>query len=378
MSVEGQIKVVFNPLSMDRHIEIQSSRPTEITQIFRGKTAEEVLTMVPRIYGICSTAQCVASVNAFRSALNIDIPTTTNSAEQLLVAVETIREHYWRISIDWPRYLLSPVAPAPSPRASTWLQHVKTALFGDISPANLSTEIQSNLTAFDDIKSEINTILKKEVFGIDIKEWLKISSHGDLETWATEQTTVAAQIIKQHLHFKSECFSLYPLPKLENHWLKEELLSDNGVTFAAQPQINGHCAETTPLTRQVDHPLIQDVIKRNGTCLLSRLTARLLELATLANQLNQFVLPQIDKDKIQWDSTGISQIEAARGRLIHCVALKNDRVNDYRIVAPTEWNFHPDGILKHLLESTSHISEQFVRLLINSIDPCVAYELVME
>jgi Ni,Fe-hydrogenase I large subunit len=37
-------------------------------------------------------------------------------------------------------------------------------------------------------------------------------------------------------------------------------------------------------------------------------------------------------------------VESARGRLYHACRIGSDgRIVDYRIVAPTEWNFHPDG-----------------------------------
>jgi Ni,Fe-hydrogenase I large subunit len=58
------------------------------------------------------------------------------------------------------------------------------------------------------------------------------------------------------------------------------------------------------------------------------------------------------------------------------VRLVQDRALDYRIVAPTEWNFHPRGALAaDLVGSTApdpaaarHRAQQVV----HSLDPCVA------
>jgi hypothetical protein len=36
-------------------------------------------------------------------------------------------------------------------------------------------------------------------------------------------------------------------------------------------------------------------------------------------------------------------VETARGLLMHEIALDGERIADYFIVAPTEWNFHPQG-----------------------------------
>jgi len=72
-------------------------------------------------------------------------------------------------------------------------------------------------------------------------------------------------------------------------------------------------------------------------------------------------------------------VEAARGRLMHRIKIAQGRVADYAILAPTEWNFHPEGIavqgLKGLLfESEAQLRQQ-AALWINAIDPCVGYEL---
>jgi coenzyme F420-reducing hydrogenase alpha subunit len=65
--------------------------------------------------------------------------------------------------------------------------------------------------------------------------------------------------------------------------------------------------------------------------------------------------------------------------LIHRLVLHQGKVYDYRIVAPTEWNFHPDGVVAHSLkqlqaDSINDLQRQ-AELLINAIDPCVQYQL---
>ncbi|HEX5865769.1 MAG TPA: nickel-dependent hydrogenase large subunit, partial [Casimicrobiaceae bacterium] len=73
---------------------------------------------------------------------------------------------------------------------------------------------------------------------------------------------------------------------------------------------------------------------------------------------------------------GLGWVENARGLLVHYVALDGERIDTYRIVAPTEWNFHPRGALTRGLEGTPASSESDLRdrvmLLVQSLDPCVA------
>ncbi len=48
-------------------------------------------------------------------------------------------------------------------------------------------------------------------------------------------------------------------------------------------------------------------------------------------------------------------------------------VTDYVILAPTEWNFHPQGVAAKALAGIR--KEDVARMIIMSIDPCVDYEL---
>ncbi|MDD5502568.1 MAG: hypothetical protein PHH26_03780 [Candidatus Thermoplasmatota archaeon] len=76
---------------------------------------------------------------------------------------------------------------------------------------------------------------------------------------------------------------------------------------------------------------------------------------------------------------GLAQVQAARGLLIHRLELRLGRVHHYRIIAPTEWNFHPEGIvaqgLKQLKAGNPNDLQRQAELFINAVDPCVQYEL---
>jgi uptake hydrogenase large subunit len=54
-------------------------------------------------------------------------------------------------------------------------------------------------------------------------------------------------------------------------------------------------------------------------------------------------------------------------------------VADYVIVAPTEWNFHPNGAFANDLRGVVGQDAGDLRLLAHiealSLDPCVAYEI---
>lgn len=76
-------------------------------------------------------------------------------------------------------------------------------------------------------------------------------------------------------------------------------------------------------------------------------------------------------------------VECARGRLVHRVAVAGGRVADYKILAPTEWNFHPEGPLARGLAGAwvgreTAAVRQSIEWLVTALDPCVGCDLVVE
>jgi hydrogenase large subunit len=75
-------------------------------------------------------------------------------------------------------------------------------------------------------------------------------------------------------------------------------------------------------------------------------------------------------------------IEAARGSLGHWIGVRNGRIHNYQIIAPTTWNFSPrdsngvPGALEQaLVGAPVHEGEQnplAVQHIVRSFDPCMA------
>jgi Ni,Fe-hydrogenase I large subunit len=116
---------------------------------------------------------------------------------------------------------------------------------------------------------------------------------------------------------------------------------------------------------------VSDLVKRFGRTPLARFAARLRELASL---LSAAITPAFGGMTLG-PGQGVGWVENARGLLVHYVALNGERIATYRIVAPTEWNFHPRGALARGLEATRTESESELKrcamLLVQSLDPCV-------
>jgi Ni,Fe-hydrogenase I large subunit len=72
------------------------------------------------------------------------------------------------------------------------------------------------------------------------------------------------------------------------------------------------------------------------------------------------------------DGQAIAWCEMARGLLLHWVQLDAEgRVADYRVLAPTEWNFHPQGVLAKALATLAPNDTASASALAAAFDACV-------
>ncbi|MCP4875273.1 MAG: nickel-dependent hydrogenase large subunit, partial [Gammaproteobacteria bacterium] len=77
----------------------------------------------------------------------------------------------------------------------------------------------------------------------------------------------------------------------------------------------------------------------------------------------------------------VGLVEAARGSLGHWLRIKNGKILNYQIIAPTTWNFSPrdaadqPGALELALQGTETGDEQqtsaTIQHIIRSFDPCM-------
>ncbi len=163
----------------------------------------------------------------------------------------------------------------------------------------------------------------------------------------------------------------------------------DGYSWSKAPRFDGKVAELGALARQITdgHPLIRDMVARRGANVFSRVVARLLEIARMVPQMEQWTQKLrpgaafYEQKAMPREGEGFGLVEAARGGLGHWVRIRNDCILNYQIIAPTSWNFSPrdgsgmPGALEQALVGAKLRAGEgepvAVQHIVRSFDPCM-------
>ncbi len=230
----------------------------------------------------------------------------------------------------------------------------------------------------EDFAPTLARLLGDQLLGEEPAAWLARDLAG-LDAWRKRGATLPARLFGRLDDGPDPGISgAGLLPELVD-WNREMVLALahralEDPAFCNLPDWRGAPAETGAVARVRHHPMLAGWIARRGRGMGARLLARLLELAGLPDHLRQGGNPFIRAWSIV-EGVGIAGVETSRGLLFHVASLRDGKVADYRILAPTEWNFHPAGPLAQALSglAADGALETRARLVARSLDPCVAF-----
>ena len=363
----------------DLAASLQSSRPLAAARWFEGKTVAETLRLLPVIFRVCGVAQASAAVTAVESARGLAVDSQQANAREALVLAETLREHLLRVLTGW-----IDLAEHPDllPRASE-VMRLPARLTEALYPQRDAFRpgggrLEPDREAVDQWLSDVERLLNETVLGIEPRHWLSMDTPEAIDDWSANARGAGAWLIRD-LGFKgwqsAGATRIGALPSLAPETLAARLDTEAG--FVATPDWNAEIFETGAFARVGDHPLVRAARQAYGDGLLARSLSRLVETATIPGHIEALLSDGAENRADTETAPGLSQVEAARGRLVHRVKLEGDTVTFYRILAPTEWNFHPQGAVAQALANLppSDDMRRLAGLLVEAIDPCVGYDL---
>ncbi len=349
---------------------ITCERPMVRAALMRRLTEGRRATLLPDLMGsvfaLGATAQRATARRAVEAAWGYPVvPPADAELEALQLALATAREHLQRFALDLPQLLPQPgVAADPK-----WLRD---------APVMVAPAPGSHAAALRATRDKLSGWLERRLFGLPTAEWLR-RWRADPGAWLAEWSAgrdhglarwlAAVRPRAQALQLPCRPLALLQAGEAGLRELDAALAADPDL--AEQPLWQGAPAETGPWTRS-----LRPEATAAGYDLWRRLGARLADVAALAEGESLAAGAATLAEGV-----GIAWTEMSRGLLVHWIRLEpgrppgeGSRAADYRVFAPTEWNFHPQGAFGRALAGGALDAED-TRLAALALDPCVQFEV---
>ncbi len=370
---------------------IESKRRLAASSLLRTRPPGEAVRLLPLVYSLCGTAQGVAGLEASENALGIEVADAQTGARRLSVLAEAAAENARRVLLDWPELLgLQPEIPALV-ELRRLLAECTGCLYPDRDGWRLGGgALRPDRARLADLLDRVQAIVTGALDGAKARPaFRELDDLPALERWLRAADTCPARCLEA-----VRVRGLAGLGAAEVHRLSAPdwdriagriAAQDNG-RFARAPDVDGRPGETGPVVRHWDHPLIADIRRVHGCGLLARLAARIMDVALAPLEL-EALAPRIEDAAPRAQGAGgggrgHAAVETARGWLFHLAEIENGAIGRYEILAPTDWNFHPESALARGLLSLAAGNAGTLRdeaeLCVAAVDPCTVYEIVVE
>ncbi|MFM2058549.1 MAG: hypothetical protein RLY71_2934 [Pseudomonadota bacterium] len=379
---------------------IRNSRPEIAARLAPGRRADELPELFGAIFTLCAHAHRHAARLAIEAArgrpvAHMDQPGQLAQRQALQLA--TARDQILRVTHDWPLHL----PPAGSPGSAAHLTTNSAAsadeIAGQAALLLRACPLWRNDLAAADRLAELPNWLEYRWLGMAPAEWLA-RFEADPADWPAQwardtgpRLVPMRRLLRDQLDSAGATWTLdlpaaplQPLDDPTTHLptLARQMALQPG--FCAEPLWHGSAADTGPWTRQHDPLRRQGWLARHAW---DRLVSRIVDVLRLATPGGAGWLAQGSLDlgasPLQGGPSGLGWIEMARGLLLHWIELTPDgrHIAAARVLAPTEWNFHPHGVLAGALAALpatpAGTLAASARRLAVAFDPCVEIDVTL-
>ncbi|MCF8209184.1 MAG: nickel-dependent hydrogenase large subunit [Rhodoferax sp.] len=345
--------------------------PGLLGRLLRGREGVAAERMLGQLFSLCAHAHRHTAGLALQAATLPDNTLLRPEASSVLL-LETARDHLRNMALDWPRRQAGLADPLVE---LGWLKACPLSL---VPPHQEPTEDQ----AWYGLR-QMRLWLEAGPLQQPVGDWL--AQHveaGAFADWCQSRSAdfYPAQCLH---HWYPQANTLIPTTRCLN------LLSADSAQQAAHlrsmahamvtdtqlvqyPTWQGQCAETGPWARLRHGPGAH-----TAQTAWTRLSARWIELLEItlmgATAASPVSTPLLSCGALALgEHQAIAWCEMARGLLLHWLKLDaSGRVLDYQVLAPTEWNFHPQGGLAQALTALGPHDTASARALAAAYDACV-------
>lgn len=366
----------------DGRWQLGSSRAEWAGAMLRGRPAEQAPVLLPALYALCGGAHRLAARHAVAAALgaasdatsaagtaNRDLlsPPCAPDADAQALRLDTLREHVRRLWLDAPRIAgsaarsadaaaVAGAAPTASDLAAAPFMHGATDLGDTHAEAGARRWVESQVLQGD---AQAWLVAWEADPASHAARWVATADTwparwlGTVRRLLGEQATpcrpLRAAASEAGLRALADAlrqqpaFALAPteggLPSETGCWtrLADPRLTPTAATAPMQPLWLRHAARIAELAR---------LVSTHGASWLAQ--GRFSPVSTTSEPNPPTSIPEMASADTERHTPplreGLGWCEMARGLLVHWVRLDaDDRIAAYRVLAPTEWNFHPEG-----------------------------------
>lgn len=366
---------------------LEPRHPLQAADLLRGKPAAQAAHTLPLLFSLCAKAQAAAAVTALEAAQGMAPGAAAAKWRELMVRGEAIQELLWRFLLDLPGIMGEPRQPELLTELRRRFARVAAPALGTEEWKTPGAELpEPDVAAWEEFSREVEAAIGADILGMPPADWVEAITVGQTARWLHASPTPTARLLLKLWNGRGLWGGggIALMPETSRERVLNELLPglENDPDFALRPHWLGQAMETGALARMRRHPLLAGLLQRDGVTVLARLLARLVELVELTRMLRVPAgeSPGWVRGAALGYGIGLAWVQTARGLLVHRVELDDGgNVRDYRIVAPTEWNFHPSGACVRGLTGRAAASEDEARrcaeLMVQALDPCVAYQI---
>ena len=333
-----------------KQVNIRIDRPAAAARrLLLGKTPAEALKLVPLLFAVCGAAQSAAAATACERAMGMASDPARLSVRARLAATEALLAHGRFFALDWPQV----TGEAPQVEAFTRLRKALAPVPAILDPARVAFVPGAEAARVD--AAALRAAARNAAA---VMQELT-------ETARTSANDIPFAVIpaKAGIHLFRNVAD--EDDKKDADWFAERLAADAG--FAERPDIDGVPALNLPgnLPGETPPTLSAEAL------LASRAAAAMRTAETLASDDADDMPTPIAAHE------GCGLAWTARGLLAHWVRLEQGRIADWRAVAPTEWNFHPQGALAQALTGlpAGPQLKAAAERLVCALDPCVPWRV---
>ena len=340
-------------------VRVSSTRPTNLSRLFIGRPAQEAPLLAERIFSLCGVSHRVVAARALAIARQEPVCPRRNREEAIALIADSL-------SVALRSNM---ILALDGDAARSDLDHIRAV--GELLSLlrDLRSETEARSAEGGESRKKAKALIRNiRALGRDLYAQGPQAERGSASRFPFERL--------EREFAAGDSFTVGPPDDLGDADDLEVMqrMRTEGASFTVMPSLQGRAPETGAFARRWAET---DLSKG---ALAARFQARIIDILACIAELERGEKdPPAPRAVSPSPREGFATAETCRGRLYHWVRLAADgRIEDYRIVAPTEWNFHPTGpFVEALLGAPVRRgrAERGIAQLAGLFDPCVPFRV---